>query len=144
MYFYITFTLCHLKLSRLKRVLVILFSLIYLASAVGFSMDLHRCGKSVKAVSVNASHKTKCPCKKNMPSGCCKDIHLKIKISDSQKNVQHLSFNNVSCDNHLFGTVILSDSEVFTNIRIFDFSLYHAPPFKIKQPVYLTNCIFLI
>lgn len=129
----------------LKRFTVILFSILYLIPAVGISLDLHKCGKKIKVISVNALHKSKCPCGVDMPFDCCKDIHLSVKIVDAQKSSKStitphpLNFKLLSTQ-----TLISINKPCFAQFGFFDFSNYHAPPFKCKQPVYLTNRIFRI
>ena len=133
------------KYSDLKRIAVILFSILYLIPAVGVSLDLHKCGKKIKVISVNASHKVKCPCGVDMPFDCCKDIHLSVKIVDAQQSSkstitpQSINFKLLSLQ-----TLIALSEPCFSQVESFDFSNYHAPPFKSKQPVYLTNSIFRI
>jgi hypothetical protein len=128
----------------LKRILVILFTLFYLLPAVGVSLDLHKCGKKVKVIEINSPHGAKCPCGTAMPFDCCKDVHLSVKIDDSQKITKSsLSFRlNVFKQFDL--PVIIKIGETVTRVNVFDFSSYHAPPFKNKQPVYLINSIFRI
>ena len=128
----------------LKKNLVILFAFIYLIPAIGFSIDLHWCGKKVKIVYVNSSHESRCPCGTNMPFGCCKDVHLTLKIVDAQKSTDQII---VPCSvdfKQICTYVVPSIVEPFSKIVAFDFSNYHAPPFKSKTPVYLTNSIFRI
>jgi hypothetical protein len=107
-------------------------------------MDLHKCGKKIRAISINAPHKSKCPCGIKMPAGCCKDFHLLIKIVDAQQESKCILIQT----NNLFKQVdypeILILGETYSHFEVFDFSSYHAPPFKIKLPVYLVNSVFRI
>ena len=132
------------SIHHLKKALVILISILYLIPVVGFSLDLHWCGKKVKVVSVNAAHETKCPCGTEMPFDCCKDVHLNVKVSDSQKCSKHISNPKQIHFNLLPNFVILAIGEPASQVEVFDFSSYHAPPFKSKAPVYITNSIFRI
>ena len=128
----------------MKKIFLVFLTFLYLFAAIGFSVDLHWCCKKVKIVSVNSSHESRCPCGTNMPFGCCKDVYLSVKIVDAQKNTKHII---VPCSidfKQLCTYVVPSIGEPFSKIVAFDFSNYHAPPFKSKTPVYLTNSIFRI
>ncbi len=83
-----TFTL------RMKRFFVTILSILYLASALGATVDVHYCmGKSVGA---NFVHKEddkcrKCGMHKSKSKGCCEDRQETLKTSDHQ--AANLSFN---------------------------------------------------
>ena len=129
----------------MRRFTVILFSFLYLIPAIGVSLDLHKCGKQIKIISVNANHKSKCPCGTDMPFGCCKDIHLSVKIVDSQKCSNSTIIPQSNFFKQVFTQTLITLCETcFSQNDVFDFSNYHAPPFKSKHPVYLTNSVFLI
>jgi hypothetical protein len=128
----------------LKRFVAILFTLFYIIPAIGVSLDIHKCGKKIKVISVNAAHENKCPCGTDMPFDCCKDFHVKVKIQDSQKvSKSSLDFRLSEIKQFAFASD-LKIAEPSSQVQVFDFSSYHAPPFKSKRPVYLTNSIFLI
>ena len=128
----------------LKRIAVILFSILYLIPAVGVSLDLHKCGKKIKVIAVNAPHGAKCPCGTDMPFDCCKDIHLSVQIKDEQKTSEAIIVSHTGYFNLIAIPVELSIGAPSSQVEVFDFTSYHAPPFKSKQPVYLTNSIFRI
>ena len=128
----------------LKRLIILFFVFAYLVPAIGFSVDVHWCGKSVRVVDLNSVHQARSPCKTNMPKGCCKDKHILMKLTDAHKNftsVNNLkSFTSVKVQGPIFINSLISDFPIF----VFDFSKYHAPPFKSKEPPYLTNSTFRI
>jgi len=128
----------------LKRFLVIFFTFLYLVPAVGVSLDLHKCGKKVRVVEINAPHGAKCPCGTSMSMNCCKDVHLSVKIVDSQKANKSFVVFRIQDFKQFDFPVTVKIGEPVSQVPVFDFSSYHAPPFKNKQPVYLTNSIFRI
>lgn len=128
----------------MKKFITILLTICYLLPAVGFSMDLHWCGKSVKIVTINSSHQKKCPCGKKMPSKCCKDVHVSVKITDNQKASAQLSAPQNNFVKQISTCIIALVLTPFSDNCLNDFSCYHAPPFKTKQPAYISNHIFRI
>ncbi len=107
-------------------------------------MDLHKCGKKIRAISINAPHKSRCPCGTKMPAGCCKDFHLSLKIVDSQKESKSILIKASNDFKNFSYPVNLTADKTHPHFELFDFSSYHAPPFKIKLPVYLVNSVFLV
>ncbi len=72
----------------MKRILVTILSILYMASATGATVHLHYCmGEFVNASLIHKEeHKCgKCGMKKTTrDNGCCKDEHKTIKTSDHQ------------------------------------------------------------
>ena len=79
-----------------------------------------------------------------MNYGCCKDVHLNVKITDAQKTGPSIIVRNATDFKQIYTPVALTIGETVNKIILFDFTFYHAPPFKNKQPVYLMNSIFRI
>jgi len=79
-----------------------------------------------------------------MPFDCCKDVHLSVKIDDSQKTNKCVTDFRLNEFKQLDFSLTVKFNEPVSHIPAFDFSSYHAPPFRNKQPVYLTNSIFRI
>ena len=65
----------------LKRAAAILLSVLYLVTASGFALNLHFCGDSITAVSINAAAKAPAGCADGM--GCCSNKHLVVKVKDA-------------------------------------------------------------
>jgi hypothetical protein len=65
----------------LKRAAAILLSLVYLVTATGFALNLHFCGDSIAAVSINATAKAPAGCADGM--SCCANKHLVVKVKDA-------------------------------------------------------------
>ena len=105
---------------------------------------MHKCGKKIKVISVNAPHANKCPCGTDMPFDCCKDVHVKVKINDNQKVSKSAVDFRLSQIKQFAVAPIMAIGEPTPQVRVFDFSSIHAPPFKDKLPVFLRNSVFRI
>jgi hypothetical protein len=128
----------------MRKLLSAFLIFIYILPAVGFSMDVHWCGKKLKVVAFDSPHEKKCPCNKEMPSGCCKDSHVSVKLSDNQKTTTQLNAPHNSFVKKINPLVSFSVPTLESHAVAFDFTKYHAPPFKSKLPVYLVNSIIRI
>ena len=128
----------------MRKLLSALLIFLYILPAVGFSMDIHWCGKKLKLVAFDSPHEKKCPCKKEMPSGCCKDAHVSVKLADNQKIPTQLTISNKSFIKIFKAFISFSVPTLKSHALAFDFTRYHAPPYKSKLPVYLANSIFRI
>ncbi len=82
----------------MKRFLVTILSILYLASAMGATVEIHYCmGKGMGA---NFVHKEddkcrKCGMNKSKSKGCCKDEHKTFKTSDHQQTKVTFDFSLV-------------------------------------------------
>lgn len=74
----------------IKRIAVISLLLMYVSTSVGFAMSLHFCGVKVSNIRINPGSKKPCCSKEteSKPDKCCKDKHLNVKVTDSQRIVQ--------------------------------------------------------
>lgn len=74
----------------IKRIAVMTLLLMYVCTTVGFAMSLHFCGTKISNIRINESSKKSCCSKETetKPDRCCKDQHIKIKISDQQQAAQ--------------------------------------------------------
>ena len=69
---------------------------------------------------------------------------MAVQIDDEQKTSKPV-FISQTIDFKLTAfPVELTIGKPISQVEVFDFTSYHAPPFKNKQPVYLTNSIFRI
>jgi hypothetical protein len=74
----------------LKRAAALLLSLLYLITATGFALNLHFCGDSITAVTINTAAKAPAGCADGMK--CCTNKHLLVKVKDvhvAQPHVVH-------------------------------------------------------
>jgi len=128
----------------LKKYAFILFSVLYLIPATGVSLDMHKCGKKIKVIAINAPHGAKCPCGTDMPFNCCTDFHVKVKIDDNQKLSKSAIGFRLGEIRHFVFTHEVKIGVPTSRARVFDFATIHAPPFKDRIPVFLWNNVFRI
>jgi len=79
-----------------------------------------------------------------MSSGCCKDAHVTVKLTDNHKTTSQLTLPGNNLLKHFSPVVSVLVSKPFSLVEAFDFANYHSPPFKSKQPVYLAYSVFRI
>ena len=107
-------------------------------------MNLHWCGKKVRIVAFDSSHEKRCLCSKKMPAGCCKDVHVKVKLTENHKTASQIVIPVTDFVRYFDSFFSVAVPKWAPQIVVFDFTNYHAPPFKSKQPVYLANSVFRI
>ena len=79
----------------MKKVFSIFLTAIFLASAMGMTINSHFCGYKLQSVSLL---KQDCCCKKgSMPEGCCKNEMKVVKITDdySPSSVFHIEKTDI-------------------------------------------------
>jgi hypothetical protein len=127
----------------MKRIALLFFAFLYLMPAVGFSINVHWCGKKINSVSIGHLKADNCPCGKKMKRNCCSDFHTFVKLDDSHKAAPTVSV----AANKLTQPVTLAAFGVIQNntlIRSFiHFDLY-CPSVLCGPPVYLRCCNFRV
>ena len=68
-------------LVMLKKAAALLLSVLYLVTATGFALNLHFCGETVTAVSIDSPVKAPAGCSDGMK--CCSSKHLLVKVKDA-------------------------------------------------------------
>ncbi|OLY94539.1 hypothetical protein BUE76_23700 [Cnuella takakiae] len=130
----------------MKRLAILILSLLYLTASTGATIHLHYCMDELvswgidKDVSDSCSN---CGMAKEDTKGCCKDEHKQVKVDADQKATEAslsylLSFSEVV-------TPLFPDYQptlyVGTSYRL-PFS--NAPPDREKEPLYLQYRVFRI
>lgn len=131
----------------MKKVLAVIFSLFYLATASGVGMNLHYCCGMLDKVELSytmpAGHAACGMESAYIGNDCCKNVHQEFKITQAQNTVSDIAIPAV----HTFAAILpsfpLASAPNFPSITKGSF-LPHAPPFRETEPVYLKNCSFLI
>jgi hypothetical protein len=129
----------------IKRIAVLSLLLVYLSTTGGFALSLHFCGTKISNVRINQSSQKPCCSKETetKPDKCCKDKHIKIKISDQQQTIQAAKIPAVSNVN------LFIIPEGLSNLTSNPFILasrldYRGPPVTSDIPLSIQNCIFRI
>jgi hypothetical protein len=65
----------------MKRLIAIVFALLYLGSVSGWALNLHYCGGELNCISLLVKDDC-CACPEEKEPGCCNDEGLFIKASD--------------------------------------------------------------
>ena len=127
----------------MKRIIAILLGVFYLLPTIGYSMDVHWCGKKVSAVSFSPFKSSpKCSvCSK--PMGCCKTTHTVVKINDSQHGSAGIKVIPDKTSQHVIGPFCASYASL-SIAKTFGYLQSHSPPIIRKQPDYLINSVFRI
>lgn len=70
----------------MKIFVSILFSIFYLTSTSGVTVNAHYCGGKIKHITFVKSSDTNCCSKKKMSKNCCKDKSAYFKVNDNHQS----------------------------------------------------------
>lgn len=132
----------------MRKLLVCILTLLYLASASGATMHLHYCmGQLVDAgLQHKANNKCgKCGMKKTpaKDNGCCKDEHKFVQLAEAQK-MASLQFDHLQALSNLANLPATWEVQLLPATLNERFPISHAPPLQVGQALYLRNCVFRI
>jgi hypothetical protein len=126
-----------------KKFLLAIATVIYMALSCGIAMEIHYCMGSKAGVDFYGAAKDKCSkCGMKEKKGCCHDEYKFYKIDDAYKNVS----NNIS-----FATpevAIITTTPLFnwqvTSTEVVTACHINAPPEYTGPSACIMNCIFRI
>ena len=128
----------------MKKVLVSIFAVFYLASSVGATVHLHYCMDKLINWSLLNSDGEKCDkCGMKKDDGCCKDDNKFVKNSGDQ-NITEPAVQFMQALSIAAPSVFINLSETYTSCRIEEYPICHAPPPISAGEIYILNCIFRI
>ena len=127
----------------MKKVLVSIFAIFYLASAVGATVHLHYCMDKLINWSLMKADGNKCDkCGMKKDGGCCKDENKFVKNSVDQNiasSVVHFSqILSVAAPTNFI------TAENYSSSQIEEYPICHAPPLISTGEIYIRNCVFRI
>ena len=128
----------------MKRITVILFTLLYLVSISGLAVNnFYCCGKYKESFVFHSKALSKF-CKGNKLPGCCdtKTVLVKLKDNHSPSQQIKISFNDFL--KNIFINGKKSDPSLNLSQELLFLASIHAPPLISNQPVYLSVCSFRI
>ena len=127
----------------MKFFVSILFSIFYLTSTSGVTINAHSCGGKIKHITFVKSSDTNCCGKKKMSKNCCKDKAAYFKVSD---NYQSGDLIKAPTPSFKISDLILPSFENNFIINGIDKIVlnYHAPPVFYDNPLYLKYRVLLI
>lgn len=126
----------------MKRILVPILMMLYMAGAMGATVHLHYCMGEFVGVSLIHHEEHKCSkcgmVKKTMNNGCCQDEHITFKTAEHNKVTASFSFSNQSI-------AIASDGVFYAAYKPHNYNgallpvsrLYSPPDTQPAIPIYL-------
>lgn len=125
----------------IKRVSVLTVLMLYLATALGFALNLHYCGNKISSVKLNAPLKQPGHNAMSCKMKCCKDKHLLVKVKDAHQAAPASILSKIfaiDLPRLPFEDYILSAQKALVE-EFFD----RGPPnAKADTAIYLRNCLF--
>ena len=128
----------------MKRILVSILAVFYLASSVGATVHLHYCMDKFIAWSLLKNDGNKCDkCGMEKDGGCCKDENKFVKNNIDQRLAES------SIQLMQMATVAVPDTFIYTSEHYFsslinEYPTSHAPPRNNGVGIYILNGVFRI
>jgi hypothetical protein len=129
----------------MKKIAAIFLVFLYLIPSVGFSMNLHFCGGNVTGVSIQKTIDKDCVCGKKASSKCCKEVHVEVKLDDSQKAASSLIVSKQVNEIKLFRNAFPNTESI--NFSSANHTVYYYPSrfqVSLNKPVYIMNSALLL
>jgi len=112
----------------LKKILHILFALLYLTLASKVNASIHFCGGNITDISFfEHGSDDACQCGKMINNSCCEDFFVKCQVNDSNASIVKSIYLNVNLK-----LVSIIWQEVFNQIS---FNLYKIPLADKNAPI---------
>ncbi len=130
----------------MKRVAIIFFTLFYVVSTSGVTINYFYCCGKLKETSFLLNHKNLTnPCKgdKKAPS-CCNTKRTFLKIKDNHSPSQELRTDQSNYFIHLINIYVTTFNSFSSLSKSPLFAYTHAPPLTSKTPIYISVCNFRI
>jgi hypothetical protein len=127
----------------MRKIIVSILAVFYLASSTGATVHLHYCmGKLINWSLTNEGEKcAKCGMKKD--GGCCKDENKFVKNNFDQKTAESaISLLPLIASSVPVLFVSLTENYSFSLIE--KYPICHAPPLITAGEIYIRNCVFRI
>lgn len=127
----------------MKKSVVILLLILYSASTIGATINMHYCMNKFAGWSLISDKKDKCPKCGMTNTGCCKNEKRQIKISLDQIKSESSQLN---CD-RFFIVAPLSRNFIRSQVVFkvtHNTAYFHPPPLLLRQDTQATLSTFLI
>lgn len=127
----------------MKKAIVILLLVLYSASTIGATINMHYCMNKFASISLSTDKKDKCPKCGMRNTGCCKDEKKQIKLSlDQQKAEYNQSVNNQAVVLTITNSICFKNH--FVAIEKNKQAYLHAPPLILNNNPQAFFSTFLI
>jgi|SRR5215204_1038560 len=128
----------------MKKILVSIVAVFYLASSVGATVHLHYCMDKLINWSLLNSDGDKCDkCGMKKDDGCCKDENKFVKNNVDQK-VAESAIQLIQIVTVATPTAFIYASENYFSSLIQECPISHAPPRSNGVGIYILNSVFRI
>ena len=128
----------------MKKILVSILAVFYLASSVGATVHLHYCMDKLINWSLLNKEGDECDkCGMEKDGGCCKDENKFVKNNVDQK-VTGLAAQFIRIDAVATPVGLIYPSEHYFSSLIKEYPISHAPPRNNDVGIYLLNRVFRI
>jgi hypothetical protein len=126
----------------MKKILIAILALLYLAASSGIAMTVHYCMGKVSSIDLYSNNDKCGKCGMKKSNGCCKDKIKIIKIDDTHKLIS----NSI---NIFAPTAIVNNAQSCFNTNLHyqairsDFN-DHSPPVSSGSSLCILYCVFRI
>ena len=128
----------------MKKIMVSILAVFYLASSVGATVHLHYCMDKIIGWSLLNSGGDKCnKCGMQKDGGCCKDENKFVKNSIDQK-VAESAIQLIQTAAVAMPAAFIYTSEHYFSSLIQEFPISNAPPRSNGIGIYILNSVFRI
>ena len=130
----------------MKRFLVTILAIIYLAVSSGATVHLHYCMGKLRSWSLSdkgAAKCVSCGMHKAGHTGCCHDELKQVKLEKDQK-ITDPSFLFLSISPLASPVTFDNGSVIYSSSLVINYPTAHAPPRSGTVPVFVLNCNFRI
>ena len=129
----------------MKKILVAILAVLYLATSTGATIHLHYCmGKLTSWGLLHSKDKDDCSvCGMTKKKGCCEDKHQTLKI-DQQYNFTSASISIPKIANLVSSHYMVEPSFTIRSTEIIFSSSSNSPPGKTKIPLFIRNSVYRI
>ena len=127
----------------MKKLLVILLLVVYAASAIGTTINMHYCMNKISDWSFSNKKKDKCTKCGMTNNGCCKDEKKEIKISSDQQKAEYAQMLRLPIAEIIKHSFTRPSKNLFLINKPF-FAYFHTPPILLKEDKQAIYSIYLI
>jgi len=128
----------------MKKILVSILAVFYLASSVGATVHLHYCMDKLINWSLLNSDGDKCDkCGMKKDGGCCKDENKFVKNNVDQKVVES-AIQLIKMEAVATPVGLIYPSEHYFSALIQEYAISNAPPRSNGVGIYILNSVFRI
>ena len=128
----------------MKRIIVFILSIVYVASSVGATVHLHYCMDKFVTSSLTDKEGDECDnCGMKKDDGCCRDEHKFIKNTTDQKTKES-AIQLIQIVSTALSVDFADNTQYYTFSLTEKYPICHAPPLFRDSGLNILNCVFRI